>query len=92
MLLRLIQAGGFAGKPKYAEIDISEYPADLQNELIEYLCNKPAEGSSTTQSVSRDAFKYIFQYENKQKEIGETLELSPALEQLFEQLKEDLHY
>ncbi|AHF17167.1 hypothetical protein [Niabella soli] len=94
MKLKLIQAGGFAGKPMTAEDDLSKYPATLIQFVKTAFSNmdKAANRSSPAKPVPYpDSFRYFVEFDNKQLPL-EVLENNIEFTRLISKLKAQLHY
>jgi len=92
MKLKLIQTGGFAGRSKYAEEDLSSHPAALQQELDQHFPGGNVQAKSNMTSQSRDAFQYFLEYKGIRIALNEEIKASPYIEDLLQRLKEQLHY
>jgi len=92
MKLKLIQTGGFAGKSKYAEEDLSLHPAQLQQELEQHFPMSIVQPTANKASQSRDAFEYFLEYKGIRVALTDDMKANPFIEDLLERLKDQLHY
>jgi hypothetical protein len=88
MKLKLIHAGGFAGKTKTAEEDLDQHTTILQEHLTE-LFNQPVEAAPKNQV--RDKEQLFLEFDGK---VLPVQQLSPnsQLEKLIEQMSGQLRY
>ena len=92
MKLKLIQTGGFAGKSKYAEEDLSLHPAQLQQELEQHFPTAVVQTTASKASPSRDEFEYFLEYKGVRIALTDDMKATPVIEDLLKRLKEQLHY
>jgi hypothetical protein len=100
MKVKLIQAGGFMGRSKFAEEDLSDYDAEVKDHLdkvflktegapIDHL---PSGSNNRTSSLVRDNLYYFIEYNGHRARIEDNASLPNELQRLFETLKERLEY
>ncbi|MET1055533.1 MAG: hypothetical protein ABWY16_09510 [Pedobacter sp.] len=92
MKIKLIQSGGFAGKSKFAEEDLSGHPEQLQAYLDEQLSEFQNRDSATQMSSSRDTFSYSIEYKGIRMPVSDEAVLAPELTRILTKLKSNLHY
>jgi hypothetical protein len=88
MKLKLIQAGGFAGKTKIAEEDLDLHATVLQEHLTE-LFNRPLDAAPKSQA--RDKEQLFLEFGGKVLPVQQ-LNPNSQLEKLIEQMSGQLRY
>lgn len=91
MILKLIQSGGFLGRTKFAEEELSTFPKGIQdqiNQLFSAVENKYDISSSVREP---DQLQYFLEYNNCRLPISSTT-ISPELDALVHMLMQQLHY
>lgn len=88
MKLKLIQAGGFAGKTKTAEQDLDLHESILHQYLTE-LFNQPA--AETPKTQVRDKEQLFLEFEGKVLPVQQ-LNSNPELKKLIAQMSDQLTY
>jgi len=92
MKLKLIQSGGFVGREKTAEEDISSHPPTVQQALTDFFDANATTETGNNAANSRDAFEYTVEYDNK---IVPALQLTtqkPELKAIVDKLMGQLKY
>jgi hypothetical protein len=92
MKLKLIQSGGFTGRSKFAEEDLSLYPGQLQSELDEHLASFQKNNGRSEKSSGRDVYKYYVEYKGVRFPVEEALFKSLQFSTLLNKLITQLHY
>lgn len=92
MILKLIQSGGFAGKTKFAEEELSSASTGLQEYLHKRFSEFPEEPAAGGPSAQRDAFQYFLEYNGTRLPLAEDTEMEPEFAAFLAQLKAKLHY
>jgi hypothetical protein len=92
MKLKLIQGGGFLGKAKYAEEELSSHPEIVQEHLNELFSKSQNQPPSEQAAGSRDAFQYFVEYQGNRIPIGDKVTLTPEINDIVNKLKGELHY
>lgn len=91
MMLKLIQSGGFIGRAKFAQEELSVYPKVLEDTvtaLFDAFRNPEASEQETGQP---DQLLYFLEYDNNRIPINRVT-LSPELQLIIDRLKKQLHY
>ncbi|MGI4022412.1 MAG: hypothetical protein ACRYFA_12975 [Janthinobacterium lividum] len=86
MKLKLIQAGGFAGKTKIAEKDLEQHETILQQQLTE-LFRQPLKAAPKSQV--RDKEQLFLEFDGKRlpvQQLGSNPQLSKLIAQMINQL------
>ena len=92
MKVKLIQGGGFMGRIKTAEEDISGYPSDVKQHLENVLAQLHELATANTDSLKRDDFNYFIEYNGNRAQLSEDTQLPKELHGLVDKLKNDLKY
>lgn len=92
MKLKLIQSGGFVGREKTAEEDISSHPPLVMQALKDFFDAKDATGIDNNVTSSRDAFAYSVEYDNKIVPAKELTAQKPELKGIIDKLMGELKY
>jgi hypothetical protein len=92
MIVKLIQGGGFMGRTKSAEEDLSGYPSDVKEHLENTLAQLQKSTTDNTDSAKRDDFNYFIEFNGNRVELSENSELPKELHGLVDKLKNDLKY
>jgi hypothetical protein len=92
MKVKLIQGGGFMGRTKSAEEDLSGYSPDLKQHLVNTLAKLQESATANTDSLKRDDFDYFIEYNGNRAKLSEDTELPKELHGLVDKLKNDLKY
>jgi hypothetical protein len=91
MVLKLIEAGGFIGRSKSAELDVNALSPDEQKVIRDFFSEK--ENKSTFSSgKSRDQFQYSIEFEGKSITLPEVPSENKMLSDIFEKLVDKLQY
>ncbi len=91
MKIKLIQSGGFMGRTKTAEEEVSFFSPEFQKFLENTFVHTPTDTSDTSPGASRDTFDYFLEYNGKALPLH-VIPPSPAFDQLLKSLKAKLHY
>jgi hypothetical protein len=91
MVLKLIQSGGFTGRTKLAEEDLSAYPPSLEKEVELLFAAVQAEGDVLQANATRDQLHYFVEYNNRRLPVS-LINPSSVLSNIIERLKKQLHY
>ena len=91
MKIKLIQAGGFMGRSKVAEEELTAYPTEVQQQLEETFSKAQQTPAAVPPSASRDAFHYLIVYKGKTIPL-EAIKMTPELSGIIGQLKAKLKY
>ena len=89
MKLKLIEAGGFAGLKKSAEMDVGELSADLRDKL-ESLFDEKRKKRHAKNPDSRDREQLYLQLDDRTMPVDELED--EELERLVNRMKKHLHY
>jgi hypothetical protein len=92
MKVKLIQGGGFMGRSKSAEEDLTEYSPDVKQHLEDTLEELQKSATANTDSAKRDDFNYFIEYNGNRAQLSEDTELPKELHGLVDKLKNDLKY
>lgn len=90
MKVKLIQGGGFMGRTKSAEEDLSGYPLDVKQHLENAFAK--LQKSAANDSLKRDDLNYFIEYDGNRVQLSEGAELPKELHGLVDKLKNDLKY
>lgn len=90
MILKLIQSGGFLGRSKFAEKELSSFPKEIQDKISQLFS---AENKYDTSSSVKgpDQLQYFLEYNNCRLPIISTA-VNPELETVINMLMQQLHY
>jgi len=91
MKLTLIQSGGFTGKTKIAEEDLSNHPEELQQFIKQAFLQKPAKKDQTTPDKSRDKESYSLEYDGTNLPLN-ALAKNDDLDKLIKKMKANLKF
>src|SRR5258706_13948404 len=91
MKLTLIQSGGFTGKTKIAEEDLSDHPEALQQFVKQAFLQKPAKKDQTNPDMSRDKESYSLEYNGTNRPL-DALTKNDDLDRLIKKMKGNLKY
>lgn len=92
MKVKLIQGGGFMGRSKSAEEELSGYSDDLKQHLENTLAKLRGTPAARAASLKRDDFDYFIEYNGNRARLSEDTELPTELHSLVDKLKNDLKY
>jgi hypothetical protein len=92
MKVKLIQGGGFIGRTKSAEEDLSGYSLDVKQQLENALAKLQKSAAINIDSLKRDDFNYFIEYNGNRVQLSEDTELPKELHGLVDKLKNDLKY
>jgi hypothetical protein len=92
MKLKLIQSGGFMGRSKFAEEDLSCHSGELQESLDKHFSEFKMRPITNDPPVQRDSTQYFVEYNGTRLPIDEEIKLKPELAEVLEKLKANLHY
>jgi hypothetical protein len=92
MKVRLIQSGGFIGRTKTAELELSDFKAIDKDRFEKTLTNLDAVSLGETDSKVRDRFVYALEYNGTKVHLNEGINLPTDLIELINHLKESLKY
>ncbi|SEB05421.1 hypothetical protein [Pedobacter hartonius] len=92
MILKLIQSGGFAGRSRFAEEDLSCHSLKLQEYLDSHFSALQGKMMSHLPPLQRDAFQYFVEYKGTRLPVDEKIKLEPEFAEILEMLKSKLHY
>lgn len=92
MKLKLIQSGGFTGKTRYAEEDLSGQPKQLQEYLDKHIAAFQKDGNPAKKTVSRDTYNYFIEYKGIIMPLDDELFSTAEMSTILTQLKANLHY
>jgi hypothetical protein len=92
MKVKLIQGGGFMGRTKTAEEDLSEYSLDVKQHLENTVAKLQQSATANTDSEKRDDFDYFIEFNGNRAKLTEDAELPQELRSLVDKLKNDLKY
>jgi len=91
MKLTLIQSGGFAGKTKIAEEDLSNYPETLQQFVKHAFLQQPVKKEQAPPGMSRDKESYSLEYNGTSLPLN-ALVKNDDLDKLIKKMKANLKY
>jgi hypothetical protein len=93
MQLKLIQSGGFTGRRKVAEEELSDHPEALKAQVEDIFSQPtPPEGEGNEPGdLNRDKPVYYVEYNGKSLPL-DNIPANQHLEKLIESMKEKLHY
>ncbi|CAM3949940.1 hypothetical protein SAMN06265348_104104 [Pedobacter westerhofensis] len=92
MKLKLIQSGGFAGRSKSAEEELSSYPKQVQEYLDGQIAAFQSKAALAPQSADPDSFRYFIEYKGSRIPCDDQIGQLPELAEIIIQLKAKLHY
>ncbi len=89
MKIKLIESGGFTGRTRFAEEDISHHSKQLIGSIENAFYSEDI--AAVDIDPSRDKKKYFIEYNDRSLPV-ESIVASPELKALIEKLKKNLHY
>jgi len=92
MKIRLIQSGGFIGKSKFAEEDLSGYPKQLHTDLDEHIAAFHDRAIPAKKQPGRDTYNYFLEYNGTRMPVDENMFSAPEFSAILALLKTKLHY
>lgn len=92
MKIKLIQSGGFIGKSKFAEEDLSGYPEQLHKDLDEHISVFQNRAIPAKKTPGRDTFQYFLEYNGTRVPVNENMFSAPQFSEMLARLKTKLHY
>lgn len=91
MKLTLIQTGGFTGKTKTAEEDLSNHPQELQQFIKQVFLQKTVKKDPVKEDLSRDKENYSLEYNDISLPLN-TLAKNENLDKLIKKMKSNLKF
>lgn len=91
MKLTLIQSGGFVGKPKIAEEDLSDHPEALQQHVKSIFSKKAIKTEQPTKDMSRDKETYSLEFNGTNLPLN-AVKMNDDLQKLITKMKGNLKY
>jgi len=92
MIVKLIQSGGFAGRSRFAEEDLSCHSPRLQEYLDNHFSSFQNSRMAHSPPLQRDTFQYFVEYKGTRLPVDEEIKLEPEFAEILEMLKSKLHY
>jgi hypothetical protein len=91
MKITLIQSGGFTGKAKIAEEELSNYPEALQQLIKQAFLKKPLSKEPVSRDMSRDKESYSLELNGANLPL-DALPRNDDLDELIRKMKSNLKY